>query len=180
MLNEFLDTLDKSSKIIDVGCGSGRLCLHLMQTGFSQVTGIDVSEEVIKRASRRGRKAKACFKAIDLFDMSYESKFDVVFCQLLLHHILPNDEPLFIEKLHSIMVPDTGLLFLTFLKTDNPVVTCTERESYFSKQHNVIMYNPEYVKESLRSSGLKEIIKEGDYTMPGKSKQFDYHIIICK
>ncbi|HAE42180.1 MAG TPA: class I SAM-dependent methyltransferase, partial [Clostridiales bacterium] len=43
---------DKSLKIIDVGCGTGRHAIELTKRGYS-VTGIDLSESQLKRAREK-------------------------------------------------------------------------------------------------------------------------------
>lgn len=45
---------DKTSKVIDIGCGSGALVWWLHQKGFRNVTGIDASEEQISTGKDLG------------------------------------------------------------------------------------------------------------------------------
>ena len=51
---------DKSVRIIDIGCGTGRHAIELTKRGYN-VTGVDLSEDQIKRA-----KEKVSFKLIDI------------------------------------------------------------------------------------------------------------------
>lgn len=44
--------LDRESKILDYGCGYGRLTRQLSDRGYADVTGIDNSEGMIERAKR--------------------------------------------------------------------------------------------------------------------------------
>ena len=53
---------DKSTKILDVGCGTGRHAIELTKRGY-RVTGIDLSESQLKRA-----KEKAGFSVSSLVD----------------------------------------------------------------------------------------------------------------
>lgn len=41
--------VDKSAKILDVGCGYGRTCIELIDAGYTKVTGIDISPAMIQR-----------------------------------------------------------------------------------------------------------------------------------
>ena len=40
------------ARILDYGCGYGRTCIELSQAGFRDVTGIDISREMIARGRR--------------------------------------------------------------------------------------------------------------------------------
>jgi|WetSurMetagenome_2_1015567.scaffolds.fasta_scaffold00687_15 SAM-dependent methyltransferase len=43
------DLLPTTAKILDYGCGYGRACSELTEAGYRNVTGIDISEQMIKR-----------------------------------------------------------------------------------------------------------------------------------
>lgn len=45
---------DKSSRVVDIGCGQGELVAWLRSEGFANATGIDVSPEQVALAHRRG------------------------------------------------------------------------------------------------------------------------------
>jgi 2-polyprenyl-3-methyl-5-hydroxy-6-metoxy-1,4-benzoquinol methylase len=69
---------DKSLKILDVGCGTGRHAIELTKRGY-QVTGIDLSEAQLKRAKE---KAKAVnlhidFQCQDARNLPFDREFDV-------------------------------------------------------------------------------------------------------
>jgi 2-polyprenyl-3-methyl-5-hydroxy-6-metoxy-1,4-benzoquinol methylase len=46
--------LDKSTKILDIGCGTGRHSIELAQSGYS-VLGIDLSEAQLARAKEKAQ-----------------------------------------------------------------------------------------------------------------------------
>ena len=48
-------TFNKSLKILDVGCGTGRHSIELTKRGYS-VTGIDLSETQLKAALEKAKK----------------------------------------------------------------------------------------------------------------------------
>jgi 2-polyprenyl-3-methyl-5-hydroxy-6-metoxy-1,4-benzoquinol methylase len=69
---------DKSLKILDVGCGTGRHAIELSKRGY-HVTGIDLSEAQLKRA---GEKAEANnltidFQCRDARNLPFCGEFDV-------------------------------------------------------------------------------------------------------
>lgn len=46
--------ITKESRILDYGCGYGRLMNELSEAGFEKITGVDFSEELIKRGKDNG------------------------------------------------------------------------------------------------------------------------------
>ena len=50
------DLVPLSAAILDLGCGNGVTCLHLLGEGFSNVTGVDYSPEAIELAKKIAAK----------------------------------------------------------------------------------------------------------------------------
>jgi len=69
---------DKSLKIIDIGCGTGRHAIELTIRGYS-VTGIDLSESQLKRAREKAEQLnlKIEFLQHDARNLPFENQFDV-------------------------------------------------------------------------------------------------------
>ncbi len=70
---------DKSKKILDVGCGTGRHAIELAKRGY-QVIGIDLSESQLKRAREKADEAgvKVDFIKKDARRLDFNDEFDVV------------------------------------------------------------------------------------------------------
>jgi SAM-dependent methyltransferase len=67
------------SKILVAGCGSGEDAAYLAGQGHL-VTAVDFSEEAIKRAKEKFPSvAGLTFMQADLFDLDFQSEFDVIF-----------------------------------------------------------------------------------------------------
>lgn len=79
--------LDESynSKILDLACGHGLLIYCLKNSGYKNVTGIDISEEQIELAHELGIHEAKC-EEIDTFLLKNE-KFDVIFLMDVLEHL---------------------------------------------------------------------------------------------
>jgi len=69
---------DKSLKIIDIGCGTGRHSIELVKRGY-QITGIDLSESQLKRAREKAKEqgVEIDFQKHDARDLPFEGEFDV-------------------------------------------------------------------------------------------------------
>ncbi|MBM3243621.1 MAG: class I SAM-dependent methyltransferase [Candidatus Omnitrophica bacterium] len=69
---------DKSLKIIDIGCGTGRHAIELSKRGYN-VTGIDLSESQLARAKEKAKdaKVKIDFQKHDARDLPFKGEFDL-------------------------------------------------------------------------------------------------------
>ncbi len=79
----------KEGRCLDVGCGHGTLIPNLTEAGIypNQITGVDLSPEMIRNAEKRYRGPK--FVAADFLQYTEEEQFDgIIFCSSL--HDLPD------------------------------------------------------------------------------------------
>ncbi len=72
---------NKSIKILDVGCGTGRHSIELAKRGYN-VVGIDLSEAQLKRAKEKANEqgVKIIFKQCDACNMPFDKEFDLAIC----------------------------------------------------------------------------------------------------
>ncbi|MFO7447321.1 MAG: class I SAM-dependent methyltransferase [Ignavibacteriaceae bacterium] len=70
---------NKSIKILDLGCGTGRHSIELTKRGYN-VTGVDLSDSQLKRAKEKaaGQNLQITFLKHDARDLPFVSEFDVV------------------------------------------------------------------------------------------------------
>lgn len=81
-LDGFLHLLPAGGSVLDLGCGTGRDTLALIEAGFD-VTAVDGSPEMAREASRRTGQA---VRVMLFEDIDFETKFDGIWaCASLLH-----------------------------------------------------------------------------------------------
>ncbi|MEI8131108.1 MAG: class I SAM-dependent methyltransferase [Leptolinea sp.] len=70
---------NKATKILDIGCGTGRHSIELATRGYS-VVGIDLSESLLKRAREKAteRKLQIDFQQQDARNLPFVEEFDLV------------------------------------------------------------------------------------------------------
>lgn len=79
--------LKKNSKIIDVGCGTGRTLKLFRKNGYYNSIGIDISKDSLSICKKRGLKLNKDVFLNDIKSNKYKPKsFDLVFSEGLLEH----------------------------------------------------------------------------------------------
>ena len=63
----------KGKCILDLGCGTGESCIEYIQHGAKHVTGIEISEKMIKKAIQKGIKVILMTPSPDLKGNMFES-----------------------------------------------------------------------------------------------------------
>lgn len=102
VINKLL-ALTKAKKILDFGCGSGRLFPVYLQNNAEEIVGIDISEIALKIAQERypSNKIKTFSKSI--FEIEFPEKhFDFINCTRVLQHMNENEIAAVIERLCSL------------------------------------------------------------------------------
>lgn len=110
-------SLQKGSKILDVGCGAGKQCFsfyHFLQ-GECDITGGDVNADLLKQAvTENPLKADNNIKFMELdfnkkFDLPSDT-FDLLSCCFAIYYA--EDIPATIREMHRVLKPG-GRLFTT-------------------------------------------------------------------
>jgi tRNA (cmo5U34)-methyltransferase len=165
--------LDHSMKVLEYGAGTGILSF-LLKDRFSKITLMDSSQEMIKVCLEKVDYYQADhIKPIwfDLEHSDYASTFDLIYNQMVLHHI--NDiEPIF-KKFYSLL-NDGGYLAIADL--------FPEDGSFHGPDVKVHLgFEPEMLKETLKSTGFKNIEYRTCFEMKRESgKLFPVFLLVAK
>ena len=91
---------NKDLKILDVGCGSGRLMRRFQDSGYRFVHGVDISVEALKRAEERGINRDNLTQA-DIYNLkpNFFSDYDIIIFEEVLEHIYYDVDMLLREDL---------------------------------------------------------------------------------
>lgn len=110
-LNIFGKYIKEGEKVLDLGCGNGRL-LDLFKDKKIDYIGIDNSEKLIEIAKKKCPDAK--FQVADALNLSFpDNYFDKIFSIAVLHHIPSEEFRLQSLKEAKRVLKPGGLLILT-------------------------------------------------------------------
>jgi 2-polyprenyl-3-methyl-5-hydroxy-6-metoxy-1,4-benzoquinol methylase len=114
-VDEVLATHDPATvRILDYGCGMGKLSVYLAQRGFKHIEGFDLADEGVAFGNRLA-EVNGVAEAINLQQMDAENlryddaSFDVVIGKAVLHHTIKY--PKTADELHRVMRPGAVAIF---------------------------------------------------------------------
>lgn len=140
-----------SSKILDVATGTGKLAFAFAKRGYN-VTGIDLSEAMLKVANKKNKFENAKFLQADATNLPFkDGSFDVSCVSFALH-----DMPLSIREKASMEMtrvtkPKGMIIIVDYSLPDN-------RIGRFLIYHFVKIYEKEYYSKFIKSD-LKELLR---------------------
>lgn len=133
-------------KLLDIGCGNGRLQKILSPT--INYTGIDISRELIKTAKNNSTNKNSKFKVGNILELPEpNNKFDIVTAIAILHH-LPSKKcrQQALGEIYRVLKPD-GFLIMTNWNLDQK----------------------KYSRYSNRNFALDQNLAKTDFLVPWKS-----------
>jgi SAM-dependent methyltransferase len=115
----------QGKRVLDLGCGFGWFSRWAREQGAIGVLGIDVSENMLKRAIEMTSGDGIIYQRLDLERIELcEAAFDLAFSSLALHYI-ENLSRVF-ASVHHALVPGGWLIF----STEHPIYTAPSRPEW--------------------------------------------------
>lgn len=152
---DFANRLKPHASVLDVGCGTGYpIAAYLSKQGF-RVTGIDLSEEMIKRAKHLDLP-HAAFFIEDILDFHSDIKYDAVIAFDSIWHVQHEQQERIYEIIASLMAPG-GLFLFTHGKEDGEVIGTMWGEAFYysaldvTKVHELLKQNGFVVLSSVEN-----------------------------
>ena len=141
--------LNRSSKVLDVGCGTGNYTVALEKTVGCSCWGIEPSEQMLTKARQRTETAQLQQGQAEKLNYS-AAFFDLVFSVDVIHHVA--DRLAYFREAYRI------------LKVSGKVCTVTDSEEIIYRRQPLSTYFPETIEIELqkypRISDLRAIMVE--------------------
>lgn len=122
-LQAYIDQLkDRNVSVLIPGCGNAHEAEYLLQSGFTHITVVDISEVAIDRL-REKFKGNTSIRLIHSDFFALDGQFDLIIEQTFFCALQPSDREAYALKMHSLLVPSgklTGVLFNRAFDKEGP------------------------------------------------------------
>lgn len=102
---------DTGIAVLDLACGHGPVIHALKKKGYTNVLGIDISEEQVAAAHRLGLTEVKCQDLKDFFRDPGTGRYDVVFLMDILEHLDKQELFDLLDEVHGILT-DGGIVVI--------------------------------------------------------------------
>lgn len=145
----------KFRKILDVGCGTGRLIKFLNQNGFN-AQGCDFATEAIKTA--KTINGNSIIKKASAISLPYKTgSFDLVTSISVIEHLKQKEAAKFLNEAKRVLKP-SGYIFIITPNFSSPFrYLLGKRWFAYSDPTHINFFTPKSIKVLLTNCGYKNI-----------------------
>jgi SAM-dependent methyltransferase len=148
----------RDAAILDVACGIGYAVEMLLQAGYTNVSGIDVSVEQVRVATGRSLPITEA----DVFEHLQEVEdLDAVIAFDFIEHLDKDELLRFLELVASVLRPQGRLI----VKTPNASCLFGARSRYLDLTHELI-FTEKSLRAAFTASGLRPLLVTGERIRP--------------
>ncbi len=161
-LDEFLSYLQKGDKILDLGCGTGRITAYYAKKGFS-VVGTDLSEKML--AIARKKHPELIFLRQDMRKIDFpENSFDAISLAYSLFHLTKKEASVLLADIYSAL-KDNGIVILILQEGSGEGMF---QDSMLADQKIFLnLYSEEEIRELLQKNNVSVLSVKRKMTKPG-------------
>jgi SAM-dependent methyltransferase len=171
-LDELLDLLPADARVVELGCGNGTPETRALAQR-SRLTGVDLSQEQLRRA--RGRVPEAEFVRADLTAIDFDAgSLDAVASFYALNHVPRELLPALFERIHRWLRPGGHLL---------AVLGAGDVPAWQGDWLGVPMFfsshPPETNSQLLRDAGF-ELVRDEEVTITEPESAVTFHWVLAR
>lgn len=105
-------SIDKDSKVLDIGCGTGRFSKALAEITGAQVYAIDPSQEMLDKAKKKDKNKNIEWSKGKAEDLPFPDEyFDCVYMTFVFHQI--KDRKRAVQEMHRVLKKEGKCLVMT-------------------------------------------------------------------
>ena len=161
-----LINLPKSARILDIGCGSGSFLKALSEHGYTEITGIDLSEEQVKLAHQLGVTQVQQGDLVEFLNAA-EHKFDLISGMDIIEHFTKNE---LVDLLHLIQnyLNPGGIAIFRTPNLDAPMATVYANGDFTHENY----MNASSAQQVLMACGFEKVqVFESNMQIPNALKE---------
>lgn len=113
--------VSKEANVFDLGCGSGSLLSALSNAGFTNIAGMDLSEEQVNLAHSLGIDRVVKGNGLEYLE-NCEKQFDVILGMDIIEHFTKDELVELMQKIRNALKPN-GLAVFRTPNLDSPMAT---------------------------------------------------------
>ncbi len=117
-------------RVVDLGCGFGWFARWAREHGAASVLGLDLSENMIKRATASTQDRAIDYRIADLDTLELpEASFDVAYSSLAFHYV--QDFARLVRAIHRALVPGADFVF----SIEHPIFMAARQPRWLTDEH---------------------------------------------
>lgn len=151
VLNQYLKS---DSKVLDIGCGAGTLCLYLASKG-NEVLGIDISKKAVDSANDGADKLRlknVRFEVINFPNKAPQGKYDFIIFTEVVEHLKDEEKAL---RIINKLLNRNGILFISTPSENAPLYRVGYAKKFDKEVGHLRRYNSERLTDLLTDTGFK-------------------------
>jgi ubiquinone/menaquinone biosynthesis C-methylase UbiE len=165
-LDKLVSLLPKGAHVLDIGCGAGIPTAKFLIKKGIKVTGIDLSDTMLKMARKNVPDAK--FIKMDVNKLNFdENTFDGIISVYTLFHIPKQNHFSIFQKLHEVIKPGGILLINTGVSESEGISNFFGVPMFWSN------HSPKTTLELIKKAGFS-IVSEGILERGGEYQYWIY------
>ena len=169
----YLERIKAPCSVLELGCGTGRLCRPLAATG-AEVTGVDLNPEMLRRA-RLKTGPKVTYLCMDMSEPAINRSFDAVLIPYHTLNLLRTEERIAhcLHQTRKLLTREGKLLLQLFIPDQTLLALGTKKLFQFQifEEQN----GGRIIKEVRRSYSHEQLVLEERYRIrpgqPGESNE---------
>jgi SAM-dependent methyltransferase len=119
-----------NKRVLDLGCGFGKMCRYAIDSGAANVVGVDISARMLAKARAETDDVRISYVRSALEDLSFApASFDVVVSSLALHYVERFDS--ICANVKSWLVSGGAFVF----SVEHPMVTAFRMGAYLVEEN---------------------------------------------
>lgn len=105
-------SIDRNSRVLDIGCGTGRFTLMLSKITKAEVYAVDPSEDMLDEAKKKDKKKKVTWSKGAVEKLSFPNEFfDCVYMTFVFHQIKNRKKAM--AEINRVLRPKGKCVFMT-------------------------------------------------------------------